>query len=235
MKRFNNEKGMVMVEATIYFPLVLCTVMFLIYLALFNMQGYMLTFEAQRIAAVAAREEAYLGYDNLNMGANQEIDFNWGSAQGPSSDQITSYYKAHHEHLASLYREVGDIWHLFSGANGKAESFYESKFADAGRKATLLALGTVSDPKVDIEYNLLGTEVTVEIQYRFPTPGVIRYLGVDNFRGIHSVAYTYSINPGTFVRNVDLAVDLTAYVLDKFGIDYSGFVSQSKEVLAKIL
>ena len=67
------------------------------------------------------------------------------------------------------------------------------------------------------------------------TLGVIRYLGVDNFRGIHSVAYTYSVNPGTFVRNVDLAVDLTAYVLDKLGIDYSGFVSQTKEVLAKIL
>ena len=36
------EKGAVMVEAAIYVPLVLCTVMALIYLALFNMQEYMM-------------------------------------------------------------------------------------------------------------------------------------------------------------------------------------------------
>ena len=41
-------------------PLVLCTVMALLYLALFNMQEYMMMYESQRVAAVAAREEAYL-------------------------------------------------------------------------------------------------------------------------------------------------------------------------------
>ena len=60
MKNKKNEKGAIMVEASIYMPLVLCTVMALLYLALFNMQEYMLMYQAQRVAAVVSREEAYL-------------------------------------------------------------------------------------------------------------------------------------------------------------------------------
>ena len=67
MKNRKNEKGAVMVEATIYMPLVLCTVMALLYLALFNMQEYMLMYQAQRAAAVVSREEAYLGYEKLSL------------------------------------------------------------------------------------------------------------------------------------------------------------------------
>ena len=68
MKRKTSEKGAIMVEAAIYVPLVLCTVMALIYLALFNMQEYMMMYEAQRVASVVAREEAYIGYDRFGMG-----------------------------------------------------------------------------------------------------------------------------------------------------------------------
>ena len=44
MKCIKSENGAIMVEATIYMPLVLCTVMALLYLALFNMQEYLLIF-----------------------------------------------------------------------------------------------------------------------------------------------------------------------------------------------
>ena len=58
MKRLKNENGAIMVEASIYMPIVLCTVMALLYLALFNMQEYMMLYQAERVAFVAAREEA---------------------------------------------------------------------------------------------------------------------------------------------------------------------------------
>ena len=45
--KIKDEKGVAMVEATIYMPIVLCVVMSLIYLALFNMQEYMMLYEAQ--------------------------------------------------------------------------------------------------------------------------------------------------------------------------------------------
>lgn len=235
MSMQKHEKGAVIIEATIYFPLVLCTVMALIYLALFNMQEYMLMYEVQRVAAVASREEAYLGYEKFGMGADQEIDFDWGNAQGPSTEQVTSYYQAHHEKVSALYREVGDLLGIITGIGSEAAGEYERRFADAGREASLLALGTISNPELTIDYNLFGTEVTVQIEHSIPVPGVIKYLGVDNWGVLHTAAYSYSVNPSSFVRNVDLAVDLTAYVLDKLEIDYSAFVSNTKQVLEKIL
>ena len=68
MKCIKSENGAIMVEATIYMPLVLCTVMALLYLALFNMQEYLLMYQAQRVAAVVSREEAYLGYEEFGIG-----------------------------------------------------------------------------------------------------------------------------------------------------------------------
>ena len=108
MKHRKNENGAIMVEATIYMPLVLCTVMALLYLALFNMQEYMMMYESQRVAAVAAREEAYLGYETFNMGADNEIDFDWGEGM-PSSDNVQEYYKAYSGKTTDMYREMKTI------------------------------------------------------------------------------------------------------------------------------
>ena len=81
MKKSRAEKGAIMVEAALYLPLVLCTVMALIYLALFNMQEYMLMFQAQRAGIVIARQEAWSGYSSFGMGAGTDIDFHWGERE----------------------------------------------------------------------------------------------------------------------------------------------------------
>ena len=108
MKHIKKENGAVMVEATIYMPLVLCTVMALLYLALFNMQEYMMMYQVQRVVAVAAREEAYLGYDVFDMGADNEIDFDWGDGI-PSSKDIQNYYEAYSKDATAIYREMKTI------------------------------------------------------------------------------------------------------------------------------
>lgn len=233
MGQKENEKGSVMVEASIYMPLVLCTVMALIYLALLNMQEYMLMYEAQRVAAVAAREVAYPGYENFGMGRDNEIDFDWGAGNYPSDESITAYYQAYHSTLRELYREISGWFTDYDDLSGN----YESKFADAARNASLLALETISEPKVEIDKGLLGTNVTVTFTHCFPTPGVMKYLGFDNEMGIKSTAYTYSENPTGFVRNVNLSVDLVSYIFEKLGLSdqFNGFVSKTKEVITKIL
>lgn len=236
MKHIRNEKGAIMVEATIYIPLVICTVMALIYLALFNMQEYMMMYEAQRVAAVAAREAAYSGYENFGMGSDNEIDFSWGSANYPSENEITEYYKAHHSEIKELYREISGILSSFTGFSNLTQD-YERRFADAARNATLIAMTQVSSPEVDIKKGLLGTHVTVTFTHSLPTPGVMQYLGLaDNFE-IRSTAYTYSGNPAGFVRNVDLSVDLVSYILEKFGMadQMNTFLDKTKIVLEKIL
>lgn len=233
MKRKKNEKGAVMVEASIYLPLVLCTVMALIYLALFNMQEYMMMYQAQRVAAVAARESAYPGYDNFGMGQNNEIDFDWGAGNIPSEETITSYYQVYHNGIGDLYREIAG-W--FANYNSIATD-YGNDFADAARNSTLLALGTISNPAVEIDKGLLGTNVTVTITHYLPTPGVLKFIDFAGEIGIKSTAYTYSVNPTSFVRNVNLATDCVAYIFEKMGMaeGFNKFVSESQKVIQKIL
>lgn len=221
-----------MVEATIYMPLVLCTVMALIYLALLNMQEYMMMYEAQRTAAVLNREISYSGYEKFGMGADHEIDFAWGEGNYPSDETVTAYYAEHHKNLRNLYREIPDLV-----GTGDFERNYREKFSDAAREASLVALGTISDPEIDIDRSLLGTNVTVTFTHSLPTPGVMKYLGFDGEMGIKNAAYTYCGNPSGFVRNVNLSTDLVSYVLEKLGIkdQMDEFVGKAKSVIDKIL
>ena len=103
--KIKDEKGVAMVEATIYMPIVLCVVMSLIYLALFNMQEYMMLYEAQRVAAVAAREDAYIGYDTFGMGSDNEIEFKNG-ADLTSAGKVNAYMEAHNESMSALYWRI---------------------------------------------------------------------------------------------------------------------------------
>lgn len=231
-----EEKGAAMVEATIYMPLVLCTVMALIYLALFNMQEYMMMYQAQRVASVAAREQAYPGYEEFNMGNHNEIDFAWGEGGMPSIGQVTSYYKAYDRSLSALYREVGGVLTAVGALHADSGS-YTSRFANVARQSSLIALGTISAPEVEIDTGFLGTEIEVTITHALPMPGVLAYLGYRGSTTIRTAAYSYSVNPTSFVRNVDLATDLISYIMEKLGLSgsYQGFLGKTNEVLSKIL
>ncbi len=231
MKKIKDENGAIMVEATIYMPLVLCTVMALLYLALFNMQEYMLMYQVQKVAAVAAREEAYLGYEKFGMGRGKEIDFAWGEGNTPSKETVTAYYEAHHTGMSDLYREIG------RGLSGSARSDYSSRFSNAARESALIVLGSISNPEVEVDAGLLGTEVKVKITHSLPVPGVLKYLDYHGGSTIRAAAYTYSVNPGEFVRNVDLAADLMSYIMDKFRLskNYNDFLSKTNEILDLIL
>ncbi|MBB5264713.1 hypothetical protein HNP82_001841 [Catenibacillus scindens] len=233
MKKTGNENGAIMVEAAIYMPIVLCTVMALIYLALFNMQEYMMMYQVQRVAAVAAREEAYIGYDVFGMGADNEIDFPEGGL--PSSGEVTEYYGAYHGRLSTLYREVADVLSAIGVAESDGGS-YTSRFASDARRSTLIALGTVSAPEVEIDTGFFGTEITVTMTHSIPLPGVLAYLGYDADTTIRTVAYSYSMNPSAFVRNVDLATDLVDYIMEKLGYSdgYNEFLQKMDEVLSVI-
>ena len=71
----DTERGAVLVEASIYFPLVICTVIAMIYLGLFQMQEAALSYVAERVALEASRGEAYLGYHVLGMNQGRNVDF----------------------------------------------------------------------------------------------------------------------------------------------------------------
>lgn len=230
-----NQKGAIMVEAAIYVPLVLCVVMMLIYYGLFAMQQYMLMYQAERVAIVIAREEAYLGYDKFGMGNNNQIDFDWGEAQQPSKGQVKAYYEEYTSRVSNIYREIGGVVAAIGWSHPDVAG--EARFANAGRESIFLAIGTVSDADVQVDRGLFGTKVIVSFTHTLPTPGVLKYFGLEDSMQISSCAYSYSVNGSSMVRNVDFAVDLVNYILDKFGVGdkVDDFVGKMNSVLDKIL
>lgn len=59
----NTQRGAIMVEAAIYFPITIAVVMAVIYFGLFKMQESYFFFQVERAAMELARETAYPGYD----------------------------------------------------------------------------------------------------------------------------------------------------------------------------
>ena len=59
----NTQRGAIMVEAAIYFPITIAVVMAVIYFGLFKMQESYFFFQVERAALELARETAYPGYD----------------------------------------------------------------------------------------------------------------------------------------------------------------------------
>ncbi len=233
MKRTEQQnRGAVMVEASIYFPLVICTVMTMLYLGLFQMEESALGYAAERIVLEVSREEAYPGYMEFNMNEGHAVDFSW-AGEMPPQDTVTSYYKAHHKNIGSLYREFGGLAAVFGGS-GTAESAYRAKYANTANTVKIIAPGTVSEPDIQIKKGMFSSTVTVSITHQFPVPGVIRYLGIDETQYALKTTATKSIvNAGEFVRNVDLAVDATEYLLEKLGLgnDVKKLVEKAKKVI----
>lgn len=231
-KTEKQNRGAVMVEASIYFPLVICTVVAMLYLGLFQMEESALGYVAERIALEVSREEAYPGYMKFNMNEGRAVDFSWEGSM-PTKDTVTSYYKAHHEDLGSLYREFSGVASIFGGS-GAAESAYRTKYANTANTVKIIALGTVSEPDIKINKGFFSSTVTVSITHQFPVPGVIRYLGIDeNQYAIKTTATKSIVNSGEFVRNVDLAVDAVEYLLEKLGLDdnVKTLVEKAKKVI----
>lgn len=225
-----------MVEAVIYIPIVLFIVIALVELALFNMQEYIMMYESQRVASVVSREIAYPGYSSFGMGQNNEIDFDWGMGNLPSDIQIHNYYESYHSSASSLYREVSGILKAANLAKTDTGS-YSGRFADAVTQSSLIAIGSVSEPEINVNDNLFGSSVTVTFTHDIPMPKALEYLGFEGATAIRTAAYNYAVNPSEFARNVDLASDLVDFAFDKLGISggFNDFKAKVNNVLDKIL
>ena len=225
-----------MVEASIYFPIVICVVITMIYMALFHMQESALGYVAERIVTEAAREEAYPGYSVLGMNEGRAVDFAW-SGNTPAKSDVEAHYRERHRTLGRLYREFGQIAAHF-GSNENKASYYETKYAAATAAITIISAGSIEPPEVDLNMGFFSSKVTVKIRHTFAVPGVIRYLGIDaqNFT-LTTTATKNIVNPSEFVRNTDLAWDATNYLFEKLGLEkqFDSFISKTSGIIEKIL
>ena len=204
-----NEKGAVMIEALIVFPIVLCTVFLLIYLGLFKLQEMSILYQVQRTAHQGAMIVESPGYESLgqNAGKNPDLDTTIDEST------VENYYKAYHNSINVLYRE------LF-GYGGWTNNGEIATFLEKIGEHTLSLAGVASfDKEVSIKRGLFSTTLDVEIIWSLPTPGVLKVLGFGEGLKFKQGAVAGAMHPAGFVRNVDLAGDALVIVSEKLGID----------------
>lgn len=201
-----EEKGALMVEASIVFPIVLLTVFTLIYLGLFKLQEMAMLYQVQRVAHQGAHVLANPGYQELGEYKEKQIDFSSNPAD------VNAYYKAAHENLLVLYREL-------AGYGAWTSEREMQKFMDKVAESTLiLAGGSYAENAVTIDRGLFATQITTEVTFRFPTPGVMQYFGYPDSLAFKQSATAVAMDPASFVRIVDLAGDAITVVSEKLGI-----------------
>lgn len=203
-----HECGAIMVEAALYFPITIAVVMAVLYLGLFKMQESFFFFQVERAASQIAKEIAMPGYENFQKNPlnDTQVDVSW--KDGPSEEQIQSYYNAYSGSLTKIYR---------MGLDSQTQSRLKEYQEALCRTSALFSLGT-TEAYIKINRGFLSQSVEAEIYYVASVPGILRYLGVKDKITLYAGAYQPVMNTTDFVRNIDLSYDLGKFLLDKLGM-----------------
>lgn len=200
-QNYENQKGAIMVEAALVFPLILVFIAAMMVLVMLKFQETVLFFGAQKTASSAAREAAYPNYNEyIGISSDMAIDLN----DFPEEGSVIEYFKRN-----ELYRTFRRD---FGGTEGSSKSSLE-RFAK--EFAFLNGIDTVTDVKIT---GGLSPTAKVTVEYRLRLPKLLGYLDLPETWTLKAVSYSYAANPTEFVRNIDIAVDVIDFFLDRLGL-----------------
>lgn len=224
--RWKRDEGAIMVEATIYFPIVIFTVFAMIYFGMVMFQDSILTFQVQKLAAMGGREIAYPGYEAFaddGSLSSTAVDF---KAESDFSSKMSGYYEGHSEHLYNEWRFD------YSGEEQRLENELASMLS---RRSFLTGVESACD--VTIKNNVIGKVITVEASYGLKSPKFLEYVGVPMDIKLKSSIKQTASNPTEMVRNIELAADLTDFLLERFGVkdQVDSFLKKVEDIKNKIL
>ena len=202
-----KEKAAVMVEAVIVFPIVLFTVLVLIYLGLFKLQEMAMLYQVQRVAHQGAMVVATPGYETLGVYDGKAIDFE------TAPEEVDKYYQAAHKDILTLYREIA------GSGSWVTESKLQAFLDKLSVNTLLLAGGSYVDNNVHIVRGLFSTKVETEVTFQFATPEAMRFFGFPDQLQYKQAAISTAMNPTGFVRSIDLAGDACVIISEKLGIN----------------
>ena len=211
--KFASESGVMVVEASIYFPIVLAIVFAFIYVSLWKIEDCAIYFAAQKVANSAANAIAHEDYEELYGDLGSDVvsidtstDFDWGGSDIVPEQYVKNYYS--NAGNKQLYKRVQINKADYKKSMQKlieATKFVPFKLAP-------------DDVKVEVKHGLLRSVVTVDATIGFQTPGIMRYIGFDDEFKFQSKGYQFVMEPAEFVRNTDLAFDLVDYLFKRLGI-----------------
>lgn len=215
-----KENGAIMVEAAFVFPLVMLTVMALIYLGLFKLQESAILYQVQKVTRQTDYMVSSPGYSKLGTLDAKSFDFN----ADPSAAQVKNYYLAYHDGVSKLYREIfGCTWVDSSAASSYAQSVMQSMYFFMGFDKM--------ESKVEIKRNFLSNTITTKTYMEYPVPAVIKVLGLDGKVLLYQGASVTAMSSTDFVRDVDMAWDGIQALAKHFNVDLDKYVGKFKEII----
>lgn len=204
MKDKNTQSGVIMIEAALVFPVVIITVVAIMVLGMMKFQESLVQFGSQKIASAAAREAVYQNYKEY-IGGSDGMNINLD--EFPSSENVTKYYGEN------------DLYKIFGSSKRYSElagTYKEDLETFVQNYSFLTGMDVAADVKIK---GVMSPVVSVNVEYRIKLPGFLGYIGLPDSWKMKTGAYAFAGNPTEFVRNVDIAVDLLDYLLEKLGLD----------------
>lgn len=190
-KKSGGQAGMLTVEATLIFPIIILTVFGVLYLSVLLYQNTVATAEATRAADRAAAYWRYLAVDDppsLTAGT-------------PASALIDKFsYTAR-----SPYRFITETAAGLGGRRLDNARRY-AKACVAGVAFSAYADSAGEQVDVSVRYGFLSSylDVTVKKRYLNPLGSLMARLGIGPSQQYESTASAVITNPTEFIRNVDL-------------------------------
>ena len=218
-----KENGAMMVEAAFIFPLVIFTVVALIYLGLFELQESAILYQVQKVTRQTDYVVASPGYQQLGTLNAKSFDF----GADPTEAQVKKYYQAYHteKDFKVLYREIfGATWASDAKVSAYSESVMKSLYFFMGFNAM--------ESKVEIERNFLSSTITTTTYMKYPLPKVMEALGLQGQVLLRQGATVTSMNPADFVRDVDMAWDGIKALAKIMNIDLDKYAGKFKEIVS---
>lgn len=226
-RTLKSEKGSAMVEATIYFPIVVAIVMFILYMGLLKLQEAAFIYSIERVAQYGANEVAYPGYSVFSAKISPKINFDW-SAGKPIDNQakVREYYEKSHANIANLYNEI-------TGSPWITQKQLSDQLDDVTKKVNVLSVASGATYRVDKSRSFWGTDVIVSVEYKVDTIPILQYIGLKPSYSYKRAAYSSAVNPTGFARNIDLAVDGLKWLGEQLGINVDECFSKFSEAADK--
>ena len=226
-KFFKEQSGVIMVEAAIYFPIVIFTIFAMIYFGMVKYQQTILMFQVQKLAMLGAREAAYPGYQLLGTDESKQssaVDFPTGTSFDEGT--LNNYYD---QTSRRLYGE----WHF----NYQEEENRLSNDLEGMLSQKSFLTGIQSTSSVKITNYVIGKNIEVSASYGLKTPQFLNYVGVPLDLTLSTKVEEMASSPAEFARNVDLSIDLTNFLLEQFGVkdNVDGFIRKMKDIKDKVL
>lgn len=206
-------------EAAFVYPLVIMVLAAMIYLAMYLLQASMLYMRAEQVATIAARSIAYPGYEKL--GPNLEgNDYESLPGQSAIAGALEDY---------QLFRDAYRYWRFGNKLlKEDVRSVLIEQFEAA--VASTCFLQTEVSCQITPKNLIVAQYVVVTITGKPAYPRFLDYLGIGAVLNYNISLRKVVPDTSEFIRNTDIVIDFTDYLLEKLHLNgaFSAYFSKIK-------